>query len=132
MDRARMQSEECARITFAAQGAGYFQGFLAPQVLSLLGKGTFTTAFEVIDPQCDWNHATWDLETDGARTEVRRSARAPQLRIPVQALAAMVNGFLAPSALLAMGRIEAADHADLDLWDAVFRARSRPFCADDF
>ena len=89
-------------------------------------------AFEVIDPQCDWNHATWDLETDGARTEVRRSARAPQLRIPVQALAAMVNGFLAPSALLAMGRIEAADHADLDLWDAVFRARSRPFCADDF
>ena len=88
--------------------------------------------FEVIDHDCDWNHGLWELETDGRYTEVRRSQRAPQLRIPAHALSAMVNGFLAPSVLAEQGRLAVEDPAALAEWDGAFRTRYRPHCPDHF
>lgn len=89
-------------------------------------------SFELIDEACDWNHGLWELETDGPNTEVRRSRRAPQLRIPIHALGALVNGYLSATALAEMGRLEVADHASLQDWDRAFATRYRPHCSSDF
>ncbi len=93
---------------------------------------TASLTFELFDEQCDWNQGVWELETDGRSGEVRRSRRVPQLRMSAHALGAMVNGYLAPTALARMGRLDVADHASLEEWDRAFATAYRPHCMNSF
>ena len=88
--------------------------------------------FELSDPLCEWNRGVWRLETDGRASTMARSDASPDLHIPVHALAAMIGGYLPPSRLARMGRLEALRPETLALWDRVFATRQRPFCANGF
>lgn len=92
--------------------------------------GAFT--FELTDALCEWNRGIWRLETDGRESRVTRSAEAPALHLTAHALGAMIAGYLPPSRLAEMGRIEAARPEELGAWNRAFATRHRPFCADAF
>lgn len=94
--------------------------------------GAASLRFAVVDARCDWNAGVWELETDGERSEVRRSGGAPQLTLPVHSLASLVTGALSASELAELGRVEVADHASLGEWDRTFAIAGRPFILNDF
>lgn len=95
-----------------------------------VGSGRLT--FEVRDEMCPWNAGRWQLETDGAETRVQRATTDPSLTMPVSTLAMLLFGQVSASAAAAMGRLDAHEPAALDSWDALFRVRHRPFCANHF
>lgn len=88
--------------------------------------------FDVTDPICPWNTGCWQLEVseDGVRTE--RTSRTPELTIPVDTLAMLLFGQIAPSDAVRMGRAWASAACDLAKWDRVLRTRHKPFCPDFF
>ena len=82
----------------------------------------------VSDPHFADNTGTWTI--DGGA--VRRSARRPDVRLDVQALAAAYLGGFSFARLAAAGRVEEAARGGLARADALFRVDAAPYCAEIF
>ncbi|MCE7928059.1 MAG: GNAT family N-acetyltransferase [Chloroflexi bacterium CFX7] len=90
-------------------------------------------AFEVAeDGLCPWNKGTYLLETDGPTASVTRTARAPELVIPLNTLASLVAGYRTATHFARIGRLEARDQSALARADALFRTEYPPHCPDSF
>jgi predicted acetyltransferase len=88
--------------------------------------------FEVIDDLCPWNCGVWQLNASPQGSQVARTDREAQLKMPVSTLAMLFFGQLSPSLAAAMGRLDVNLPGCLSLWDELMRTPSRPFCADSF
>jgi predicted acetyltransferase len=95
------------------------------------GRGALV--FEVQgDTMCPWNEGTWEMETGGEATDIRRSHREPQLRMPVNSLATLMAGHRSATALARLGLIEAQDDRALGLADELFHTTYPPCCPNGF
>jgi predicted acetyltransferase len=94
------------------------------------GEGRLTFAIE--DEMAPWNAGRWELETDGTTTIVRRSDRAPELTMPVAALAPLLFGHVSASQGARMGRLTAHAPDALPRWDALLRTAFPPGCGNNF
>jgi predicted acetyltransferase len=92
--------------------------------------GALTIAVQ--DEVCDWNHATFRLETDGPTSSVTRTSEAPDLTVPVARLASLLSGFASATELSRLGLIEARDPRILGQADRMFATAYRPYCQDGF
>jgi len=92
--------------------------------------GALTIA--VSDELCDWNAATYRLESDGAESSVTRSSEAADLTVPVARLSQLLSGFASASQLARAGLIEVDDPSALDTADRMFGTTYRPYCQDGF
>jgi predicted acetyltransferase len=89
--------------------------------------------FEVAgDSMCPWNNGTYLLETDGAATEVSRTARSAELSMRPNSLASLVAGQSTATKLHRAGLIEVAEPSALARADALFRTEFAPHCPDEF
>ena len=86
----------------------------------------------VQDNICDWNNATFRLETDGPASEVGRTTVAPDLTMTPNSLATLVAGHRSATFLHRIGLLEAADAAALALADRIFATNYAPHCINDF
>jgi predicted acetyltransferase len=89
-------------------------------------------SFELRDDMAPWNTGRWELEAGPEGARVRRTDRAPQMTMPVAALAPVLFGHFTASQGVRMGRIEANDPAALPRWDELFRTKFPPACANGF
>jgi predicted acetyltransferase len=87
----------------------------------------------VRDDVCDWNEATFRLETDGPDAQVARTTHhEPDLTLPARALAMLASGHFSATHLARWGQLEARDAAALRLADRMFATEHRPYCPDGF
>lgn len=93
-------------------------------------SGALTIA--VRDELCDWNHATFRLETDGSSAEVARTRATPDLTLPVRSLAMLASGHYSATQLARWGQLEGRDPAALVTADRLFATEYRPYCLDGF
>jgi hypothetical protein len=81
---------------------------------------------------CDWNEGTWEMETDGTTTDIRRSTRPPQLSMPINSLATLVSGHRPATHLARNGLITAHEERALAVADDLFRTEYPPNCPNGF
>jgi predicted acetyltransferase len=94
------------------------------------GEGRLT--FEITDDMAPWNSGRWEMETDGGGTRVRRTARAPELSMPVAALGPLLFGHLTASQGARIGLLTAHASEALPRWDALLRTGFPPGCGNGF
>jgi predicted acetyltransferase len=95
------------------------------------GRGALV--FEVQgDTMCPWNEGTWEMETSGSATEIRRSTRQPQLSMPINSLATLMAGYRRATQLARVDRIAVHDEHALAVADDLFRTEYFPNCPDGF
>jgi predicted acetyltransferase len=95
------------------------------------GRGALV--FEIQgDSMCDWNEGTWEMETGGESTEIRRSTRQPQLTMPINSLATLMAGYRSATHLARNGLIAAHDERALKVADDLFRTEYFPNCPNGF
>ncbi len=87
----------------------------------------------VHDDVCDWNDATFRLETDGADTTVARTDRhEPDLVLPARSLSMLASGYASATHLARWGLAETRESASLRLADRLFATEYRGYCPDGF
>jgi predicted acetyltransferase len=86
----------------------------------------------VHDELCDWNDATFRLETEGGAAEVKRASGEPDLAMPARTLAMLASGHTSATQLARWGLLESRDDATLRLADRLFATAYRPYCPDGF
>jgi predicted acetyltransferase len=86
----------------------------------------------VADAMCDWNNATFSLETNGPSAEARRTTDEPDLTMTPNSLATLVAGHRPATFLHRIGLIEAKDRGSLALADGMFATDYAPHCLNDF
>jgi predicted acetyltransferase len=89
-------------------------------------------SLRIVDPMCDWNDATFRLETDGKLSDVTRTAGAADLTMPVRSLAMLLSGHVSATDLARAELLEGGDEEALRLADRVFATAYRPHCPDGF
>ena len=80
------------------------------------------------DAMCDWNNATFRLETDGPSAEVRKTSESPDLTMTPNSLATLVAGHRSATFLSRTGLLEAKDDESLALADRIFATNYAPHC----
>ena len=95
------------------------------------GRGALTFAIEG-DTMCPWNEGTWEMETAGSSTEIRRSERTAQLSMPINSLASLMAGHRSATALARNGLITAHDERGLAVADELFHTVYPPNCPNGF
>ena len=86
----------------------------------------------VVDELCDWNDATYRVESDGAESTVKRVDGEADLVVPVERLSQLISGYASASELARLDLIEVGDASVLSTADAMFATAYRPFCQDGF
>jgi predicted acetyltransferase len=87
----------------------------------------------VRDDVCDWNDATFRLETDGPDAQVSRTTHhEPDVTLPARSLAMLSSGYASATQLARWGLLEARDAAALRTADRLFATEYRPYCPDGF
>ena len=86
----------------------------------------------VADELCEWNDATFELETSGKESECRRSGDEPDLTMPVRSLAMLASGHFSATALKRAGLLSAVEDKALTLADRMFATAFVPWCPDGF
>ena len=83
--------------------------------------------FQVQDEFCPWNAGRYELEVgaDGARCEA--TTAAPDITVPAASLSSMYLGDTRLSTLVRASRAEAAASEAVELADAMFGARKKPW-----
>ncbi|MEE8337777.1 MAG: GNAT family N-acetyltransferase [Dehalococcoidia bacterium] len=94
-------------------------------------RGEITIAISG-DDLCQWNNGTYLLETDGERSEVRRTDREAEITMPPRTLASLIAGHDSATQLARAGLLEARDEQALRTADRLFATAYRPYCPDDF
>lgn len=95
------------------------------------GRGALTFAIEG-DTMCPWNEGTWEMESAGASTEIRRSERTAQLSMPINSLASLMAGHRSATHLARNGLITAQDERALAVADELFHTVYPPNCPNGF
>lgn len=94
------------------------------------GEGALT--LRIRDDLCDWNDATYRLETSGEEAIVTPTSEAPDLSMSVNTLAPLFSGLRTATHLANAGLIEARDASALGTADRLFATRYAPWCPDGF
>ena len=81
----------------------------------------------VVDSFCPWNEGTFELEASGGATECRQSTKSPDLVLSAADLAAAYLGGVAFGTLAHAGRVEERKPGALELADAMFAHRPKPW-----
>jgi predicted acetyltransferase len=89
-------------------------------------------SFEVADPFCPWNEATWRLSFTGREAEVERTEERADLKLDVKDLAAAYLGGFTFARLAGAGRVEEMRAGALARGDAMFRTERAPWCPEIF
>jgi len=84
------------------------------------------------DDLCPWNHATWELETDGPSSTVRSATGTPDISMPIASLATLLTGHRNSSTLARAGRIDPAPAAVLHEADRIFATDYAPYTPNMF
>ncbi|MDA0366127.1 MAG: GNAT family N-acetyltransferase [Chloroflexi bacterium] len=91
-----------------------------------------TITFAVRDELCDWNDATFRLETDGNSAGVTRTSDGADITLPARSLAMLASGQYSASQLARWGQLEGRAPAALVTADRLFATEYRPYCPDGF
>jgi predicted acetyltransferase len=91
---------------------------------------TGTVDFDIADTTCDWNAGKWRLSVEGGKGELTRGGKGT-IGVPINALAALYAGYMAPRVLTDIGLLRGASERDLDTLDALFAAPT-PWMPDFF
>ena len=92
-------------------------------------EGEVTLA--VRDDLCPWNDGTYRVRVEGGHAQVTPAAGAPDLALPVAALASLYTGFRSATQLARAGRVEGGPEALLRA-EALFRTAYRPNVLEGF
>lgn len=95
--------------------------------------GGTVVSFELIDDLCPWNAGRWraSLTREGAEVEKLTSGE-PELSMTANTLAMLAFGQITATQAADFGRLGVHDGASLPRWDAAFKTRYAPYCADNF
>jgi predicted acetyltransferase len=94
-------------------------------------RGELTIAISE-DQCCPWNAGTYQMETDGTTTEVRRTERAADITTTPHVLSSLISGYRPATHFARAGRLEAKDDAALRTADAIFKSKYAPYCPNGF
>lgn len=84
------------------------------------------------DELCPWNAGTWELETDGPSTSVKRTSEPEDMAMPAASLATLLTGHRNATTLERARRIEPASQAALRTADRIFATNYAPYTANMF
>jgi predicted acetyltransferase len=89
-------------------------------------------SFELIDDLCPWNAGRWRASLTPEGAEVEKLSGEPELSMTAATLAMIAFGQITATQAADAGRVGVHDPGALPRWDAAFRTRYAPFCADNF
>ena len=96
-------------------------------------SGPGNIVFEIRnDRECPWNERRFELETDGATTEVAATNKSPQFTISPNGLGSLMSGNASLSELNRVGRADVSDTSQMRYFDFMFSTKYRPFCRNGF
>ena len=102
----------------------------ALQIRPYPAEGSIT--FRVRDQLCEWNDATWTLETGPEGADIRQTDGEPELSMDIHSLAQLASGHLSASYLARIARIEAPNPAALARADQIFATEYRMHSMNHF
>jgi len=83
------------------------------------------------DGLAPWNEGSYRLEVEGGESRVTRTSDAPEIVVPVKALASAFSGFRRMTTLRNWGMVE-GDREAIERADRLFATRFAPHCPDFF
>lgn len=87
--------------------------------------------FEIAgDDMCPWNNGTWQMEISNGKGVVKKTDKAPEVSMSINAFAMILFGQISATNAMRMGRLDLFKEGALERYDRLLRTEYMPICCD--